>query len=125
MAGKQTLFPLKKFCNDIGTTLYCVDKGTLWTNKAKLYIGLIEEAVSKDMKDSNCPLAFWDYCVERQARINNLTAKDIFKLHRLNAYTFLTGKEGDISNLCQFGLYDWWYFHNHRAAFPFEREVLG
>jgi hypothetical protein len=82
MAGEQTSQPLlRKLCNEIGTTLRVLEEGTLWANKAELYIGLIKEAVRKDMKDSNCPLAFWDYCVERRARINNLTAKDTFKLH--------------------------------------------
>ena len=33
------------------------------------------------MHESNSPLCFWDYCVERRARINNLTAKDAFRLH--------------------------------------------
>ena len=77
------------------------------------------------MEDSNCPLAFWDYCVERRARINNLTAKDNFKLHGSNAYTSLTGELGDISNLCQYKWYDWCYFREKKAKFPFNREILG
>ena len=80
-----------------------LEEGTPWANKAELYIGLIKEAVRKDMKDSNCPLAFWDYCAERHARINNMTAKDTFNLHGSNPHTVLTGDEGDISSLCQFG----------------------
>ena len=54
-----------KVLGEIGTTLRVLEEGTSWSYKAKLYIGLIKEAVQKDMKDSNCPLAFWDYCVER------------------------------------------------------------
>jgi hypothetical protein len=125
MAGEQTSHPLKKFCNEIGTALRVLEEGTPWANKAELYIGLIKEAVRKDMKDSNCPLAFWDYCVERRARINNLTAKDIFKLHGSNAHTATTGEEGDISNLCQYKWYDWCYFRDQKQKFPFNREVLG
>ena len=34
-----------KFCNDIGTTLWALEEGTPWSNKAKLYIGLLKEAV--------------------------------------------------------------------------------
>jgi hypothetical protein len=71
-----------------------------------VYIGIIKEAVRKDMKASDCPLVFWDYCVERRARINNLTAKNNFQLHGSNAHTILTGTEGDISNICQYGWYD-------------------
>eukprot|EP00957_Ditylum_brightwellii_P099602 7586828-Ditylum_brightwellii.AAC.1 len=65
----------------MGTTLRILEEGTLWANKAKLYIGLLKEAVRKDMKASNCSLAFWNYCVERRTRINNLTPKHIFSLH--------------------------------------------
>ena len=74
MSGEQMSSEVKKFCNDIGTTLRALEEGTPLSNKAELYIGLIKEAVRKDMRESNSPLSFWDYCVERRARINNLTA---------------------------------------------------
>ena len=66
MSHEQTSRSLRKFCGEIGTTLPVLEEGTPWANKAELYIGLIKEAVRKDMKDSNCPLAFWDYCAERR-----------------------------------------------------------
>ena len=85
--------------NDIGTQLQILEEGTLWANKAELFIGLIKEAVRKYMKGSNCPLAFWDYCVECRARINNLMPKSTFQLHGEITYLALMGEEGDISNL--------------------------
>jgi hypothetical protein len=106
-ASEQKSKALRKFLGEIGTTLRVLEEGTPWANKAELYIVLIKEAVRKDMKDSNCPLAFWDYCVERRARINNLTAKPMFKLHGSNAHTATTGDDGDISNLCRCGYYEW------------------
>jgi hypothetical protein len=124
-AREQKSMSLRKFLGDIGTTLRVLEEETPWANKAELYIGLIKEAVRKDMKNSDCPLAFWDYCVERRARINNMTAKDMFKLHGSNAHTALTGDEGDISNLCQYKWYEWCYFRDHKNQFPFNREVLG
>ena len=81
MSGEQMSSEVKKFCNDIQTTLRALEEGTPWSNKAEIYIGLIKEAVRKDMHESYSPLCFWDYCVERRARINNLTAKDAFRLH--------------------------------------------
>ena len=107
MSGEQMSSEVKKFCNDIGTTLRALEEGTPWSNKAELYIGLIKEAVRKDMRESNSPLCLWDYCVERRARINNLTAKNAFKLHGSTPHTVTTGDEGDISNLCQYGWYEW------------------
>ena len=64
MCHEQASRSLRKFCGEIGTMLHVLEEGTPWANNAKLYIGLIKEAFRKDMKDSNCPLAFWDYCVE-------------------------------------------------------------
>ena len=73
-----------------------------WENKAKLFICLIKKAVRKYMKESDFPLAFWDYCVEFQSQINNLTVKSTFTLHGANTSTSLTGEEGGISNFCQY-----------------------
>jgi hypothetical protein len=124
-APEQKSQEMKKFLNEIGTTLRVLEEGTPWANKAELYIGLVKEAVRKDMKVSNCPLAFWDYCVERRARINNLTARNLFQLHGTNSHTSTTGDEGDISNLVQYQWYDWCYYREHKNSFPFNREVLG
>ena len=65
MSRQQMSSEVKKFCNDIGTTLRALEEGTPWSSKAELYIGLIKEAVRKDMRKTNSPLCLWDYCVER------------------------------------------------------------
>ena len=64
-------------------------------------------------------------CVERRTRINNLTAKNAFKLHGSTPHTVTTPDEGNISNLCQYGWYEWCYFRDQTAAFPNNKEVLG
>ena len=58
----------------------------------------VNEVVHKEMKESDYPLDVWDYCVERRSRIKNLISNSTFILHRANAYTLLTGKEGGFSN---------------------------
>ena len=58
---------VKQFLHKISSSLHILEEGTRWANKAELYIGLMKEAVRKDMKDSSSPLAFWDYCCERRA----------------------------------------------------------
>ena len=60
------------FCNEIVTSLCALEEGTLWSNCGELYIGLMKEAVRKDMREAGSPLCFWDYCVEHQAWISNL-----------------------------------------------------
>ena len=116
---------VQKFCNGIGTTLWALEEGTPWSNKAKLYIGLLKEAVRKDMRESDLPMCLWDCCVERQARINNLMAKNNFKLHGMTPHTATLAEEGDISFLCQFGWYEWCYYCEQTAAFPHDCEALG
>ena len=124
-AGENQSKELRQFCSEIGTTLRWIEEGTPWANKAELYIGIIKEAVRKDMKEACSPLVLWDYCIERRVRINNMVAKDRFNLHGLNAHTTLTGEEADISNLCKYAWYEWCYFREQKAKFPFNREVLG
>ena len=85
----------------------------------------MKEAVRKDMKESNCPLRFWDYCLERRVRIYNLTSRDHIKVRGSNPHTETFGEQGDISNQCQFRWYQWCYFRDHKAPFPHNQEVLG
>ena len=48
-------------------TLIYLEEETPWANKAELLIGLIKEEAHKEMKESDCPLDFWDYCFEHRA----------------------------------------------------------
>ena len=125
MSGEQMSSEAKKFFNDISTTLRALEDGTPWSNKTELYIGLIKEVVRKDMCESNSPLCYWNYCVERSARINNFTPKNAFRLHGSTPNTPTTGDEGYISNLYQYVWYDWCYFRDQKAAFPNHKVVLG
>ena len=104
--------------------LKLLERRTKWANLAELFIGLLKEAVRKDMKDSDSPLKFWDYCAERRALINNLTAKSLHKLQGSNANQLITGDAGDISNLCQLGWFEWCYFKD-KSPFPHQEEKLG
>ena len=80
MAKDQVSQDVRNFCNMIGTTLRAPEEGTPWSNKAELYIKLMKEAVRKDMKESNCPLRFWDCCLERRVQIYSLTSCDHIKV---------------------------------------------
>ena len=95
---------------DMCCPLKFLERATQWGNLAELYIGLLEEAVRKDMKDSDSPLRFWDYCAEQRVMINNLTLKILFQLNGANANLKIVGDPGDISNLCSLGWFEWYYF---------------
>jgi len=50
---------VKRFCDQIGTMLRVLETGTLWANRAELYIELLKEAVRRDMRESNSPMPLW------------------------------------------------------------------
>ena len=88
--SEQESHNLNKFLGNIVTTLRLLEEGTPWSDKAKLYIGIIKGAVRKDMKSSNFPLDFWDYCGQKWVHVHNMTSKDTFKLWGTNPHTELT-----------------------------------
>ena len=55
---------IKRFCDQVGTTLRILEKGTPWANRAELYIGLLKGAVCKDMRASNLPMVLWDDVIQ-------------------------------------------------------------
>ena len=60
----QTLKGLDKVTKDMCCPLKFLERRTQWANLVELYIGLLKEAIRKDMKDFDSPLKFWDYCAE-------------------------------------------------------------
>ena len=68
----------RRFCSQIGTTLKILEIGTPWANRVELYIGLLKEAVRKDMRASHSPMCLWDYAIERRAMIHNLVPHPLF-----------------------------------------------
>ena len=54
-----------------------------------------------------------------------MTAKDLFQLQRQTPDFATFGEEGDISNIFQFGWYEWVYFRETSAKLPFLYHVLG
>jgi hypothetical protein len=63
--------------------------------------------------------------MEHRALIFQITAKKLFQLNGTNPHTMTFGTEADISNLCQYGWYDWVYFRDVRPSFPYQKERLG
>ena len=63
----QTSNEEKQFCDHVGTTLNILKTGTSWENCAELYIGLLKEAVRKDLRASNSHMVLQDYDIQRSA----------------------------------------------------------
>ena len=54
---------VRRFCDQVGTTLQVLDTGTSWANRAEIYIGLLKEAARCYMPQSNSPMTLWCYCI--------------------------------------------------------------
>ncbi len=109
-SGEQMSNSVKHFSQQVGLTLRVLEESTQWANRAELYIGLLTEAIRKDLRTSNCPLVLWDYCAERRALIHNLTPRDLFQTAGRTPTEATFGTQGDISNLCHCSWYDWCYY---------------
>ena len=97
---------VRDFLTKIGMTLRVLEANTQWANRAELYIGLLKEAIRKDMREMNSPLALWDYCLECCVLIFQVTAKKLFQRNGTNLHSVTYGTEADILHLCQFGWYE-------------------
>ena len=114
----------KRFCHQIGTIMRVLEVGTPWANRAELYIGLLKESVRQDMRACDAPMVLWDYCLERRAHIHNALPRPLFQNKGATPHEATFGEQGDISNICNFGWYQWVYYRNP-ATFPEGKECLG
>ena len=115
---------MRRFCHQVGTLLKILEIGTLWANRAELYIGLLKEAVRKDMRSSNSPMCLWDYALEWTAMIHNLVPRPLFQNNGLTPYAATLGESWDTFNICSFAYYEWVYYRDH-GNFPENKEKLG
>jgi hypothetical protein len=114
---------VKRFSHQVGMTIRVLERNTPWANRAELYIGLLKEAVRKDLRSTNAPMVLWDYALERRALIHNLVPRQLFQNERPpHEATF--GEQADISKLCDFGFYEFVYYRDH-GSFPENKEKLG
>ena len=122
--GTQTSMELNKVMKDMSCPLKFLERRTQWANLAELNIGLSKEAVRIDIKDSDSPLKFLDYCAERRVLINNLPSENIFQFNGAIANFMIVGDPVDISHLCSLGWYKW-FFYCDQNGFPYQEEKLG
>jgi hypothetical protein len=51
--------------------------------------------------------------------------QELFQLSGVNPHMITFGTEADISNLCQYGWYEWVFFRDVKTSFPYQKECLG
>eukprot|EP00984_Skeletonema_dohrnii_P000995 scaffold318_cov96-Skeletonema_dohrnii-CCMP3373.AAC.6 len=116
---------VRSYCLEIGTKLRILEESTQWANFSERIIGLLKEVTRKDIRETDAPIIFWCYAMERRVAIMNLTSKSDFKLRGANPYLATFGQTGDISNICHFTFFDWCYYRDNTEGYPNMRENLG
>ena len=92
----------KRLAHQLGLTIKVLERATPWTNRTELYVGILKEAVQKDLPVSDSPMILWDYDLERHALIHNLVPRSLFQNDKPpHEATF--GEQGDISSFANCG----------------------
>ena len=124
-AKEQVKGASRILCNEAGCQVMELEKGTPASNRAERVIKILKDGSKKDLFDSNAPMIFWCYCVERRAAIINATVRSNFLLQGNTPHTKLTGQPTDISSLCEFGWYEWVIYRIEGEKFPYQHQRLG
>ena len=86
---------------------------------------MFKESIYNDLSESNIPIKFCDFCAERRASTYNVTPRDILQLNGNIPFIGTYGYQGDISNICEFGWYKWYYYREvSHIKFPLQKRRL-
>ena len=124
-SGEQSSNEVIRFAQECSLKIRLLEESTQWANLAERYIGMLKSSVLNEMHHCDCPLVFWDYCVEWRVRVHNVCAKESFHLDGQNPHLVTTGETVDISNLCRFGFYQWVYYWENKHGFPEQKKRIG
>ena len=77
------------------------------------------------MIKTGSPKRFQDYCLELGARIRSCTVQGIYVLDGKTPEAMMKGETADISQISEYGQYEWVMFSNTSAQFPDNKILLG
>ena len=83
-----------------------------WQNIAERAGGVIKAKTRDLMRKTNTPLVLWDYCAEYTAELRCMTATNLFDLNNRTPFETVLGFTPDISELVEFGWYQWVWYHD-------------
>ena len=96
-----------------------------WQNAAEAMIKELKKGTGRKMIRTGSPKVLWDDCLELEAKIWSSTARNIFELEGEVPKMVMNGETTNITQLCEFGWYDWVYFHDNAVTYPDDKWVLG
>ena len=117
-AREKIMGKFKKSCQDATVQVQQLEYNTPWANRAEGEVRENTRAERRAMKKLACPARLWDYFAELQANIRCHTARDIPTLNGQVPKTVNTGNTANISELVEFGWYQWIYYRDTTTSFP-------
>ena len=123
-AKEQVKGDARILCNEVGCHVVELEKGTPAANRAERAIKTLKDGAKNDLFKSNAPLVLWCYCIERRADIVNVTVRSNYMLQGKTPHLMMTGQPTDISNICEYGWYEWVAYRIEGAKFPVQHQRL-
>ena len=80
---------------------------------------------TRKMLKWNVPKKLWDHCLELELRIRSAMTLPRLDLDQETPETKMHGMSADISNICEFELYDWVMFNDSHTTFPETKFRVG
>jgi hypothetical protein len=124
-AKEMTQGDFRRKAREAGVHCKEVEPYSPWSNMAEAGIRELKRATRRAMLKRPSPKDLWDYCIELQATIRSNTAHDLYQLESEVPATWMGMGTSDISNICEYGWYEWIYYRDEKAQFPNDSEVLG
>ena len=118
---EQTKGEFKRIARSYGCRIHQLDTYSPWQNTAEDGIRELKKGSGRTMVSKHVPSVLWDHCYEWEAKILSHTARSHYKLQSQVPEAHLTGQTPDISNLAEFGFYDWVKYY----AFADSEQSLG
>ena len=115
----------KRKLREAGSSFHALEGDSQWGNAAETRVREAKRRSGRMMVRAGCPLKLWDHALEHSCRLESATAKDIYKLNGQVPETMLRGDTFDISELCQYGFYDWIKFREPGATYPDDEMPYG
>jgi len=124
-AREQIGQKVRRTCSDANCGIRQLEYDTPWANRTEMAIRELKRGVRRMMRSSLSPLRLWDYCSQLQARIRSSTAHNNVRLDGEVPQTLVDGTTFDISNLAEFGWYDWIKYRDTIVSWPLDDYALG
>ena len=121
---EQILGEFKRKLNEANCHLKQTKPYSPWMQADEGCIRELKRGVSRLMIRTGSPKRLWGHCIILQALICSCTTNSINMTAGQVPETIMTSDTAKISQICQFGWYDWVMYYDH-TTFPDDKALLG